>query len=628
MQAHVEGQPQRFSQFEEPQVEHSIAARFEEQVRLYPERIAIKNDTAELTYTQLNGLANRIAHAILDAQPLQGSQIGLLFSQQLPTVAASFGALKAGRTYLALDPSYPRARQEFMLQDAGVGIVLTDATLLQQAHDLAAGRIVIDVGTLESIGSGTNPGLSIAPDAFAYIIYTSGTTGQPKGVIENQRNVLHFTMNNTNMWRIGPDDRISLLVPYWFSGSATPTFAALLNGAALVALDIKKHGIARLATWLVEEDITVFHCSTSLFRQFARALSDDDVLHNVRLVFVGAEPLFSTDVDQYRRHFADHCRLANGLGASEVKTLSMFQVDKSTLIPERLVPVGYPMPGFEVLVLDENMQAVKTGSVGEIVARSRYLSPGYWGRPDLTERAFRTDSAGAGTRLYHTGDLGRLDTDGCLHHIGRKDLQVKIRGYRIELGEVTAALLELPELVEATVVMRELDAAGPRLVAYVVAHAQPAPTVTAMRSALEKSLPGYMVPAAFVVLTSLPRNANGKVDVAALPEPSRSRPELGTAYVAPRTPLEVRLAQVWSEVLCVDEPGVLDDFLALGGDSLLAVQLIARVGEVVERDLPVDELLRAPTIAEQALVLLRLEIAATPGGELAQLLDELDASDE
>ena len=386
--------PRRFVPFEEADVEQSVAARFERQVELYPDQIAIKSETDQLTYLQLNRLANRIAHAILAQSPHQGDQVALLFGQQAPMIAASLGALKAGRLYVSLDPTYPRARQDFILGDAEVGIILTDSDQVQQACELAHGRIVLDVGALDPNVSADNPGLPISPHAFTYIVYTSGSTGQPKGVVENQRNVLHFTLNNTNTWFFGPDDRISLLVPYWFSASATATFGALLNGATLLPMNVRERGLAGLADWLVREKITIFHSSTSLFRHFARSLPAGRIFPTVRVLYQGSEALFRTDVDLYKRHFADHCGMTNSLGASEMKVFSSFPIDKHTEIVDRVVPVGYPVPGVEVFLVDEHDQPVEPGAVGEIVVRSRYIAPCYWRRPEPSARAFRPDPNG------------------------------------------------------------------------------------------------------------------------------------------------------------------------------------------------------------------------------------------
>jgi non-ribosomal peptide synthetase component F len=416
------------------------------------------------------------------------------------------------------------------------------------ARELADGRYVIDVTQLAAATSqawrshpadpsASNPRLALSPDAYTYIVYTSGSTGQPKGVVENQRNVLHFTRTNTNLWRFGPDDRISLLVPYWFSAAATATFGALLNGATLLPANAKQLGLLGLADWLEREEVTIFHTSTSLFRHFARALPAGRVINSVRMVYQGSEALFQGDVELYRQHFGDHCVMANQLGASEMKIFSCLPIDKRTQLVDRVVPVGYALPDVEVLLLDDHGQSVPPGTVGEIVVRSRFIAPGYWRRPELTARTFRADPTSADRRLYFTGDLGWLAGDGCLHHVGRRDFQVKIRGYRVELGEVTAALLELPALADATVVARAPDSAGARdddqpgartgdggeagqrLVAYVVPAADRSPTTSELRSALAARLPDYMLPAVFVTLGALPRNPNGKVDTAALPAP-------------------------------------------------------------------------------------------------------------
>jgi acyl carrier protein len=343
----------------------------------------------------------------------------------------------------------------------------------------------------------------------------------------------------------------------------------------------------------------------------------------VRFIYQGSEALFGSDVQLYQEHFTDDCRMANHLGASEMKNFSSLQIDKSTVIEDRVVPVGYAVPGVELWLVDDDERPVGQETVGQIVVRSRYIAPCYWRRPELTEHVFRADPTDPQLRLFYTGDMGRLDAGGCLHHVGRRDFQVKIRGYRVELGDVTAALLELPAVHEATVVAQPRDD-GVRLVAYVVPKPAVAANVTELRTTLEAKLPSYMVPSVFVLLAALPRNANGKVDNAALPEPGGLRPDLDDPYVAPRTPLETMIAELWAELLGLDRVGITDDFIALGGDSLRAALLLGRLRDLVERDLPMAELYQTRTVAEQAVALVRLELDAVPDGELARLLDQMD----
>jgi len=274
----------------------------------------------------------------------------------------------------------------------------------------------------------------------------------------------------------------------------------------------------------------------------------------------------------------------------------------------------------EVLLLDEDGTAVRPDDIGEIAIRSRYLSPGYWRRPDLTAAAFRPDPAGGPERIYRTGDLGRRLPDGCLVHLGRKDFQVKIRGFRVEVAEVEGALLSLPTVQEAVVVAREDRPGDRRLVAYLVPTARPAPTVTALRQTLAAVVPDYMLPAAYVLLDALPKTPGGKVDRRALPPPGRTRPALDQPLVAPRTPVEATVGAIWQEVLGLDELGIHDNFFDLGGHSLAASQVLARVTETLHVDLPLRVLFAAPTVAGVAVAVVQGLMQDVAPDERARLL--------
>jgi len=279
--------------------------------------------------------------------------------------------------------------------------------------------------------------------------------------------------------------------------------------------------------------------------------------------------------------------------------IRQYFVDAATPLPERRVPVGYPIPDRDVLLLDGAGRPVGPGEPGEIVLRSRFLALGYWRRPELTREAFVPDPADPTIRRYRTGDLGVVTEDGCLTHLGRQDLQVKIHGYRIELAEIELALLELPGVREVAVVARPGRAGEQELVAYVVPAATPTPSPDALRAGLESRLPAYMIPSAFVALSALPVNVSGKVDRQALPAPGRTR-ALPTPPAPPGTPLERALVAIWADVLELDAVGIHDDFLALGGNSLLAMQILARIGDLLEGDLLPGALFEAATVARMA----------------------------
>ena len=321
-------------------------------------------------------------------------------------------------------------------------------------------------------------------------------------------------------------------------------------------------------------------------------------------------------------HFGPECLLINGLGCTELSLTRQFFMDHATRLAEGRAPVGYALEDGEVRLVDETGSEVDGEGVGEMVLRSRHLALGYWRQPELTRTVFAGDAADPRVRWFRTGDLGQLAADGCLTHLGRKDFQVKIRGHRVEPEEVELALLELPAVRQAVVTAAEVTAGEGRLVAHVVAAGSAAPTVEALRADLAATLPDYMIPSAFVWVDSLPQTDTGKVDRQALPAPGRARPRLVTPFSPPRTPIETVLADIWANVLLLDQVGIDDEFLALGGNSLLAAQILARVDQRFGLDLPLGELLSAATVAEMALI-----VAARHGATPA-LLAELDAGSD
>jgi amino acid adenylation domain-containing protein len=587
-----------FIRFAKEETEQSIPQRFEQQASCYPDRLAVKTRNDQLTYAALNKVANRVARALLAQRGAGAESIALLLEHDASMIAAILGVLKAGKVYVPLDPSFPYARNAYILDDSQAGLIITNNENRSLGESLSENRhSLINIDEISATLSDENINLSISADNLANIIYTSGSTGQPKGVVQNHRNALQVAMRYTNGLQIGAEDRLTLLQSYSVAGSVSNILGALLNGASLFPYNVKEVGLIELADLLIDEEITVYHSVPTVFRQFANTLTGKEEFPELRLVRLGGEPVHAEDVQLYKKYFPSDSIFVNSYGASEAASVLRYCVDKDTEISDAMVPVGYPLGDIEILLLDDDGKAVGFDQVGEIAIKSRYISPGYWRKPDLTRATFITDPQDEGERIYRTGDLGYMQLDGCLVVTGRNDFRVKIRGFRIEVAEIELALRGLTKIKEAAVVAHEDQRGEKQLVAYVVPEPEQAPAISELRAFLKDKLPDYMVPSAFVVLETLPLTPNGKLDRLALPAPSLSRPELDTHFVAPRTPAEEQLVGIWEEVLGLERVGIHDDFFELGGHSLLATRVVSRVRGALRAELPLRYLFETPTVA-------------------------------
>jgi amino acid adenylation domain-containing protein len=601
----------RFVRFSREDVEHSIPARFERQARLYPEQIAVADAASTLTYRNLNRLANRIARAVLAVRGAGSEPVALLVANGVPVVAAMLGVLKAGKFYVALDASQPMMRTAAIFAECRPALLIADSKRMEQAKALCtapgpSGVPLLNLDALEQDLSEENPGLALTGSSLAYVLYTSGSTGKPKGVMQDHRYVLHLTMVYTNGGRISAADRLALLYSPSFAGAVRDIYCALLNGAALVTFDVKREGLTGLADWLRHEQITVFFAVATMFRHFCRLLTPEDRFPSVRLIELGSEPVYAGEVHLYQRHFLEQCRMIVNFGGSEISPICQLLVHAGTRIEGSTVPAGYEAEDVELLLWDTEGEPVAAGAVGEIVVRSRYLSRGYWGRPELTEAAFVPDPEGGDRRLFRTGDLGRLLPDGCLLHLGRRDFQVKIRGYRVETAEVEA-FFTATGLVRDAAVTAWLDSTGEQNLAAWLVPLRPdaPPSITELRALVAAALPDYMTPASFVLMDSLPLTESGKLDRRALPDPRLAGQRPDAAYLAPRTAVERRLKEIWSELLGRERIGIQENFFDLGGHSLLALQVVARIAAAFRVMLPPNCLFECSTLARLAEVVER-----------------------
>jgi amino acid adenylation domain-containing protein len=593
-----------FVEFAAEDVETSILERFDKIARTYPDKLAVKMGNERLTYAALSHAADRVSRRIVSALGHGHEPVAFLFNQGIAMVGVILGILKAGKFYVPLDPSYPLRRNRFVLEDSGARIIVTDAANTSLADELSSGELqVLHYSDGEDTPhDGDVPNLASAND-IAWLLYTSGTTGQPKGVIQSHRNVLHFIRSYTNSIHVCSDDRMALLRYASIFGATRDILAAILNGAGLYLFDVKKDGVASLAGGLIEEGITICFFGAPLFRSFLDTLDGRQNFPELRLIRLGSDTVKKLDVERFQARFAPGCILVNGLSSTETATVCKYFIAKESRLTGNTVPVGYPADDVEVALLDDAGTEIGPGEVGTIAIKSRYLALGYWRQPELTDAAFSRPPGGDDVRLFRMGDLGRRGPDGLLEHLGRKDFQVKIRGYRVNTTEVERVLLQLDAISDAAVVVRNDPAGDARLVACVVPATPPGPSITQLRAALQELLPEYMIPSAVITMDRLPLTPNGKLDRRALPSLAGSRPILDTPFVAPTGPVEKELSRIWQEVLDVGPIGIHDDFFALGGHSLAAMRVVSRVIERFQLQIPLQSMLRSPTIAAVAAVI-------------------------
>ena len=597
-----------FSEFKKEEIEQSIPSRFERQVEQYPDREAIETDFHQLTYKQLNKAANSLASAIVAQQGERDELISILFEPGAMMIVAMLGVLKAGKSWVPIDPFYPHARISYILKDSQTSLLVTNSPNILLAEQVLENHKqcqVINIDRIDNNFGEQNLNLLISPDAIACVLYTSGSTGQPKGVVHSHRNLLHLCMRWTNSLYIDAEDRLVLLSSYCHIGGVSNIFRALLNGAVSLPYNLKQRGLGDLGNWLLNEKITLYHSVPTVFRHFIDTLSGNEEFPFLRVIYLGGEPVFKKDVELYRQHFNRDCVFVNNLGCTEISSHRQYFINKSTPITGNIIPVGYAALDTEVVLLGEDGEPVDSDCVGEIAVKSPYLALGYWQRSDLNTAAFLSKPAEK-ERLYLTGDLGKLLPDGCLIHLGRKDFQVQIRGYRVEIGEIEATLGEHPQLKEVAVRDWNDERGEKFLLAYIVLYPEQVVDSSNLRDFLQQKLPNYMIPSAFIFLDALPLNSNGKIDRLNLPAPD-SKSQKSFSIFVPQDKLESHLTKIWSQVLGIQSISVKDNFFDLGGNSLKAVMLFELIEKQFGKRLPLATLFQLATVKEIAQIIRQKE---------------------
>ena len=576
------------------------------------DEIAVRTPDESVTFCGALTVADRRAGLIAAAVPERSRPVAIDVESDVDSVLSVLAVLCSGHPVIVLDPFLPEARRERILALSGAHLLTADdlrAPLLQNdtapPNDTASPN---NTGHPEHTGhpedtdhpdsTGIELPVDIGPDDPATLIFTSGSTGEPKGVVHAQRFWVNQATDGRVFLGLGPDDSAATLLPLSFGAGFDCVMMTLLNGAGLLLWDVRRRGVDGLRDWLDEQQATTVHCTPSLLRSWlpdARADTSADqadpgamrAVDSVRLLTTCGEPVHSGDVDRVRAHLMPGGVFCSWSGSSETGNLAFNRLPANRAHPPGVIAVGTPASDKHVRIVGEDGADLPAGSAGEVVIESAHIALGYHGAPELT--AARFTDLGAGRRRYRTGDLGRLDDEGRLHLLGRKDDAVKIRGYLVEPIEVEVAIRALPWTADAVVTA---DRSAHTLVAHVAVDPDLwSPSPAEIRTEMSKTVPPWMIPRDVVVLAELPRNERGKVDRAALPPPPERVPEPARGLT------EADLANLWQEILALDVVGRNEDFVALGGDSLAAATMLRRVADRWLVEIATADFAAEPTIA-------------------------------
>ncbi|MBB3799772.1 amino acid adenylation domain-containing protein, partial [Xanthomonas arboricola] len=577
----------------------TLPALFEAQVRRTPQAEALRFEGRSLSYAGLNRAANRVAHRLLALGVKPDDRVAIRAERGLELLIGLLGILKSGAGYVPIDPAYPQARQDYMLTDSAPAALLVDA--IGVAGTAACPQLAIASDEPASEDNPQVPGLR--PQHLAYVIYTSGSTGQPKGVMVEHASVAAFVRTHATSCRLQPGDRVLHFASCSFDTSIEEIFPALVSGATVV---VRPSWMVSPDTHFVEllavERIAILDLPTAFFHVWAQQAPQrrPALPEQVRLVVVGGEKLERGALAGWFAHpSARYATVLNTYGPTEATVYATSIALESVPQCESQVPIGRPLRGLKISILDSCGAPVPQGVIGEIHIGGVQVARGYLGQPTLTAERFVHDQDAAGdARLYRTGDLGCWLGDGNIAYAGRRDAQIKLRGFRIEPGEIEYALRRCDGVADALVLLHDDASGASRLVAYVVAAEANAPSEQMLHSALSEKLAAYMLPSCYVLLENFPLTRSGKIDRAALPVPNASA-RTNSEHELPVGAVESAIARVWAGLFGLEQVGRRDNFFELGGHSLLAIAMIERLaGEGIE--LPVRDLFLSPVLADLA----------------------------
>jgi amino acid adenylation domain-containing protein len=581
---------------------------FEAQVKRTPDAVALVCGEVELTYRQLNERANQLAHELMRLGVGPNSLVGICVERSPEMVVALLATLKAGGAYMPLDPTYPRDRLAFMINDARASVLLTQSDLVETLPLHGGPRICLD-SDWKSIEKNSTDNLNtrIGADSLAYVIYTSGSTGQPKGAMITHRGLTNYLNWAAEAYAVADGCGAPMHSSISFDLTVTSLFTPLVVGRSVFLLP---DGIQALATALTERsNYSLVKITPAHLRALAALLPADDIAGRVRALIIGGEALHFESLSFWRRH-APATRIINEYGPTEtVVGCCVYEVSANDPVSGPVL-IGTPISNTELYVLDDNFKRVASGETGELFIGGAGVARGYLNREKLTHERFVANPFGYGC-LYRSGDLARVTGDGNFEYLGRLDDQIKIRGFRVELGEIETVLKRHEAVSDCAVIAKDDESGQKRVIAFVVPNQSPTLSEANLARFLKTKLPEYMIPAAFIQIPMLPLTINGKVNYQALPALGQVlEVEQDREVTTPKTPTEIALAELWSETLNLDEVGIDQRFFDLGGDSLRAVGLVLILEQKLSKRLPLAAV-GTGTIRSLAAVLDRLPVCGS-----------------
>jgi amino acid adenylation domain-containing protein len=606
-------------------LERYIPQLIEDQALAMPEGLALVEGEQTLNYEDLNRRANQLANYLHTHGVQRGTPVGLCIERSIDMVVGLLGILKAGGTYLPMEPSNPAERLNFMLLDAQIPVLITQQHLMERFTLQGTETICLDTDARSLARQSTStPAVEIRASDLAYIIYTSGSTGQPKGVQISHGSVLNLIHWHQRAFDVTNSDRATQVASPAFDATGWELWPYLTSGASVHIVDEDTRIVPTLLRdWLIQHAITIAFLPTPLAERVLDLEWSSTT--SLRFLLAGGDTLH-----QYPAATLPFA-LVNNYGPTEATVVATSTIIQATKRPGKAPSIGYPIDNTQIYILDDQLQPVSSNNVGEIYIGGAGLASGYLNRPELTAEKFIAHpfSTDPQARLYKTGDLARYTPDGQIDFIGRVDRQIKLRGFRIELGEIENVLSHHAAIRQAAVSINEDTSGEKHLIAHLVFDKQVLPSLAELQDFLRTQLPDYMHPATFVILDTLPLTSNGKRDLAALPAPDETNTLRDNILVLPETATEKRLTEIIAPLLGLEQVGIDDNFFMLGGHSLLGTQLIVKIVTVFGVDLSLRTLFNAPTIRELAFEIVQLftaKIETMSEDDVQQLLQFETAS--